>query len=301
MHLLIPAAHTSSEALRLPHLEQLLRRLKATQRVDTEALSWSMPSEIALARELGLPAQAGRIPWAAYETQTLGTPCAFIKPCHWDVRSDHISLTAPEALALDETASRTAMDAMLPYFAEDGISLHYHLPGAWLARGEVFRNLPSASMERVIGRSIDAWMPAASAPEGGLLRRLQNEMQMLLYTHPLNDARAEGGLLPVNSFWVTGAGVLEQLPAPRPDVLVENRLSAPALAHDAAAYTRAWADVDNSSVQQLLRAQQRGESVQLTLCGERAAQTWSNTDMGLWQKFINVLGLQPAKNLREQL
>jgi hypothetical protein len=305
MHLLIPAAHTSSEALqqalRLPHLEQLLRRLKATQRLDAGEFSWSMPCEMALASELGLPAEAGRIPWAAYETRTLGAPCAFILPCHWDVRADHIRLSAPEVLALTETASRAVMEAMAPYFAEDGIALSYHQPHAWLATGEVFRNVPCASIARVIGRSIDAWMPAASAPEGGLLRRLQNEMQMLLYTHPLNDARAEAGLLPVNSFWVTGAGVLEQLPAPRPDVLVENRLSAPALAQDAPAYTRAWAEVDNSSVQQLLRAQQRGESVQLTLCGERAAQTWSNTDMGLWQKFINVLGLQPANNMREQL
>jgi hypothetical protein len=301
MHLLIPAAHTSSEALRLPHLEQLLRRLKATHRIDTDAFSWSMPFEMALARELGLPAEAGRIPWAAYETRTLGTPCAFIQPCHWDVRSDHISLTAPEALALDETASRTVMDAMLPYFAEDGITLSYYQPQTWLATGEVFRNLPSASMERVVSRSIDAWMPPASAPEGGLLRRLQNEMQMLLYTHPLNDARAEAGLLPVNSFWVAGAGVLEQLPAPRTDVQVENRLGAPALAQDAAAYARAWAEVDNSSVRQLLQAQQRGESVQLTLCGERAAQTWSSAKVGFWHKFMNHFGRSPANNMREQL
>jgi hypothetical protein len=29
---------------------------------------------------------------------------------------------------------------------------------------------------------------------------------MLLYTHPLNDAREAQGLLPVNSFWLSGCG-----------------------------------------------------------------------------------------------
>ena len=256
---------------------------------------------MALARALGLPADAGRIPWAAHETQTIGTPCAFIQPCHWDVRTDHIRMSGPEVLELDEPASREVMDAMAPYFAEDGITLRYHRPHAWLATGEVFRTLPCASMERVRGRNIDAWMPAASTQQGGALRRLQNEMQMLLYTHPLNDARAAKGLLPVNSFWITGAGVLTQaVPAPA-DVVVERRLSDAALAQEAGAYARAWQDVDTSQVQPLLLAAQRGERVQMTLCGERAAQTWSSDGVGRMQKFFNVLGLQPANNLRDKL
>ena len=94
--------------------------------------------------------------------------------------------------------------AMEPYFAEDGITLTYQAPLRWLARGELFRTLPTASLDRVIGQTIDRWMPAGDA--GRSLRRLQQEMQMLLYTLPLNDARQRGGLLPVNSFWASGSG-----------------------------------------------------------------------------------------------
>ena len=40
------------------------------------------------------------------------------------------------------------------------------------------------------------------------LTRLQNEMQMLLYTHPFNDVRDSQRKLPVNSFWISGTGDL---------------------------------------------------------------------------------------------
>ncbi|MFM1764286.1 MAG: hypothetical protein RIU71_49, partial [Pseudomonadota bacterium] len=41
------------------------------------------------------------------------------------------------------------------------------------------------------------------------LQRLQSEMQMLLYQHPVNDLRSQHGRWAVNSFWVHRT--LEQL------------------------------------------------------------------------------------------
>ena len=78
---------------------------------------------------------------------------------------------------------------MQPYFEQDGIALEYDAPTLWLAHGELFRDLATASLDRVVGRTIDDWMPRA--PEARTLRRLQQEMQMLLYTHAVNErARA---------------------------------------------------------------------------------------------------------------
>ena len=103
----------------------------------------------------------------------------------------------PQDLQLDAEESQALLAAMQPYFEEDGIALDYDAPLRWLARGEMFRGLPTASLDRVVGRVIDGWLPRG-AP-GAPMRRLQQEMQMLLYTQPLNDARQRGGLLPVNS------------------------------------------------------------------------------------------------------
>ena len=95
---------------------------------------------------------------------------------------------------------------MQPFFEEDGIALEYDAPTLWLARGDVFRDLATASLDRVVGRAIDNWIPRA--PEARALRRLQQEMQMLLYTHDVNEERGRAGLAPVNSFWVSGTGAL---------------------------------------------------------------------------------------------
>src|ERR1035437_820732 len=118
-------------------------------------------------------------------------------------------LTLPDFPAQE---SQSLLAAMQPYFAEDGISLHFDQAGRWLACGEVFKGLATASLERVAGRDIAHWLP--SAPGAMALQRLQSKMQMLLYQHPVNDARAARGVPAVNSFWVSGTGDLPELPAP---------------------------------------------------------------------------------------
>ena len=116
------------------------------------------------------------------------------------------------------------MRAAEPYFAEDGITLHPTQPGAWLATGEVFRDLRTWSLGRATGRPITPEMLQASTGHHPGLRRLQSEMQMLFYTHPVSDERQALGLLPVNAFWITGAGVLPAAVAPRPELTVDGRL-----------------------------------------------------------------------------
>ena len=48
-------------------------------------------------------------------------------------------------------------------------------------------------------------------PDGSLARRwrsLLSEAQVVLHNHPRNEARAQAGLVPVNSLWFWGGGVL---------------------------------------------------------------------------------------------
>lgn len=85
--------------------------------------------------------------------------------------------------------------------------LEYQQPQRWLARGALFDDLATASMDRVIGRDVRPWLP--DAQQARALHRLQSEVQMLLYTHVFNDARAARGQVPINAFWVHGAGRLQ--------------------------------------------------------------------------------------------
>jgi hypothetical protein len=275
----------------------LLLALAPSGRVvcDDEALS--SPFEIAVAQARGLPFEPGRIPWAAFETGTFGQPCAWIHPCHWEVGADHVLLAPTESLALDDATSRELLAAVAPYFLEDGITLcpQAGAPGRWLGLGEPFRNLTTMSLERAVGRRLTPAFLGPSGQSAALLRRLQNEMQMLLYTHPATEARQHQGLLPVNSFWVTGAGELAGRPEPRGEVQVESRLQACLLTGDAGAHQQTWNAVDAERCAPLLAALRAGDEVRLTLCGEHVAQTWGPQRTGAWRRAVGALRIaQPS-------
>lgn len=284
MHLIVPFAAPLSEAgrealrgLKLPNLERLLREFSAAERDEGDELSLSPPHERALARALGLAGADGAIPFAAHEAQRAGVATADlawgrITPVHWHVGTDQVSLGDPAELALDERASRALFDAVHPLFESDGVLLLWQAPLAWLAAHESLRELPTASLDRVIGRNVDRWLPRG-AP---LLRRLQMEVQMLLYTHPENEARAAAGAPPVNSFWLSHCGAHQPARAPVPALRIDERLRRPALAEDWAGWADAWRALDAALGPGISR---------LTLAGERHALAFEARPRGLWERM----------------
>jgi hypothetical protein len=228
-------------------------------------------------------------------------------------------MTDPAALALDEAESQTLLSAMQPYFAQDGIALYYDAPGRWLACGDVFRGLPTASPDRAIGRNVHDWHPPSSpatAAQAKLLRRLQSEMQMLLYTHPLTDQRSARGLPAVNSFWVSGTGNLPPGFAGHKDaadLIVADQLRGPALHEDWAAWGQAWQDIDARQCAALLEAvkaqnrtgQRAGSDSEtpasLVLCGERRALKWENRPQNAWQRLRQKISSKKGELLMKNM
>jgi hypothetical protein len=309
MHLLIPFANCNSEActterrrLRLPHLEKLLARLAPGPLISGDEFSLSTPHERVLARALGLPLTDGLIPWAALQAQPAEGAWGFIAPCHWRAGGSRVAMTGVEMTDFSANESKALLAAMQPYFEEDGISLHYRLPGSWLARSELFAELATASLDRVLGRDIANWLP--QGPGAARLRRLQAEMQMLLHTHPVNEARQERGLQPINSFWLTGTGVLAKS---QKEVALEAHpieifsLREAALHDDWPAWSRAWQTLDKIELSSLLMALKQGGNIQLTLCGERNAQTFYSTQSSTWKGLKNLFNGPAAKRVLEAL
>jgi hypothetical protein len=301
-HLLIPFAASAEDgciqarrALQLPNLERLLARMERTQVDEGRQESLSMPHERMLAREFGLQASDGLIPWAAWQVKQAardpqGAAWAWITPCHWRVGRDRIGMDHPRQLDLTSQESQALVEAMRPYFSQDGIELEYDAPTLWLARGDVFRDLPCASTDRVIGHDVDPWLPrdASARP----IRRLQQEMQMLLYTHPVNEERTRGGQQPVNSFWVSGTGALPASGArpAAPQLRITHYLRDTALLGDWQAWASAWQQLDSRECAALLRELEAGTPVHLTLCGDRNAQTWSGRGGGLLRRLSSMFG-----------
>lgn len=286
-HLLIPFAGRSSPAclaalagLRLPNLDALLGRLSLADDDAQAATTLSPPHERALARTMGIAAHDGLIPWAASEAHRGGLtradaaePWGLLTLCHWEVAIDEVLLEDPSDIGIDEAESLALLEAARPLFQSEGIALRGSaVPGRWLARGELFRSLPTASLDRVANRPISEWAPLSDALRP--VRKLQNEMQMLLYTQPLNDARALRGARSVNAFWLSGTGALPKsalvTEVPAPTVL--DALRASALADDAAGWAASWQALDAGPIAALRAEEARGGAVALTLCGDRAAR-----------------------------
>ena len=282
MHLLLPFASTGSEAgaravqtLNLPQLERLLARLSPTACSAADALSLNLPHEHVLAACRGWDAGDGRLPLAAWLAGADGLPVTpgqgwgLLTPTHWEVGSEQVVLLDPARLQLHEDESRALWQSLHGLFEGEGWVLHWGAPLRWYATHASLSELASASLERVVGHGIDQWLPDRST--GRTLRRLQSEAQMLLYTHPVNAAREQRGALAVNSFWLSGCGMAQ----PGQDdagLCEDDRLRAPALAQDWAAWAEAWQALDRGPVADLLQRLGGGEAVALTLCGERVAQ-----------------------------
>ncbi|MDB5884562.1 MAG: hypothetical protein JWR74_733 [Polaromonas sp.] len=325
-HLLLPFAACSADAWLptlqslpqhgLKHLDQLLQGMHLVQTDTREAESLSPPHERAAARALGLATLQtadGQLPWAASEAlehghAAPGKAWAWITPCHWAMGHLHATLSDPGLLDFQESESRALLALMQPYFETDGIALHYRTAGRWLAEGELFRGLPTASLDRVMGRNVDAWLPGG--PQAGPLRRLQNEMQMLLYTHPFNDGRESQGQMRVNSFWISGTGDLPSTPdgeALTPALSRREQVSAPrslaqaAFREDWAAYAAAWQALDAGEIAQLLARQRAGDTVRLSLCGESSVQTFETHRDGLWTRFSRIFSPLRTLDMLKQL
>jgi hypothetical protein len=309
MHLLIPYAAPLSEAgrqagatLSLPRLQALLGRWTEVDRDTADACSLSPPHERVRARALGLQGGSGQWPWAALQAQADGLAVGdlawgLITPTHWHLGTDQVSLLDPQALSLDETASRCAWAAVQDLFTSAGYALHYAAPLRWYVGHASLAQLATASLDRVIGRNVDAWL--GTAPSLQAIRRLQSEVQMVLYTHPLNEQREAQGLLPINSFWLSGCGVAQVVTGSEPTS--DARLRAPALADDWAAWVKAWDTLDAGPLAELLLRAERGEPVRLTLCGERSAASFEPLPRSLLQRARSYLAAPALQPLLESL
>jgi hypothetical protein len=289
MHLIIPYAafaDVPSDALHslaLPHLRQILGQMACTHR-DEEARdvqpSPCMPHERVQARALGWLGDAPA-PWAAWAHPSNPAPQAWITPCHWQIGMDQVVMLDPAYLQLSDEESQQLLQAMQPFLQEDGLDVRWHSPLMWHATGPVFAGMQAVSLDRVSGANVKPWITDGHLPPS--LRRLQSEMQMLLYNHPVNDARLAQGRLTVNSFWVHGAGALpahhEALPAS--EVQVIDSLRAPALQGDVQAWLAAWQQVDAEHLAPL--SQHSG--LRLTLCSETSAHTYQRTERSWLQRL----------------
>jgi hypothetical protein len=295
-------------------LDQVQEPLLATltpphERAWAQAMGWSVPDGC-VPGAARAAAERGLAVTQAHTNAVAPTGWAFVTLCNWHVSNGQVTLGDPAHLHLDEATDAALFQAMHSFFAEDGITLHPYKPGQWLAQSPLLADLPTASLDRVIGRNIDPWLVGSHtsadllSPAAKLLRRLQNEMQMLLYTHPINDGRR----LTINSFWVHGTGALPSDaidPSNRREPVVIETLRQTALQQDLIGWLDAWQRVDAEVIAPLLARVAAGEPQRLVLCGEHEFHVYDSAAPSWWQRvrqhfsptsLDTVLAVAPLKD-----
>lgn len=266
----------------LPHLSAALARWRRAQRRPQREGDLSLGHEQVLAQAMGLPPQArGALAWGAWFARDRGLangrPCALISPCHWDINMTGVRMDDPAQLGLSDAHSQALMAALLPLAQEDGIALHWLSATQWLAQGEVFAGLQAPSPAAIANQELSEHLPQVPGqdPATRLLRRLQNEAQMLFYSHPVADARDAARLPAVNSIWFHGTG---QLPERLGPTQAHTFIDLMALDHH---LPTAW-ELADALIAQVLREHPQ---VDLVMGSPQATQGWTMATLPWWRRW----------------
>jgi hypothetical protein len=291
MHLLIPHAGALDEAARhafsglaLPHLSAQLARLSPAETWGGDEYSPQPPHHLAMAALRG-QAEPSAAAWAAGAGPELAW--ALMTPVHLSVGTDGVDVLPPAALHLSESdAARFA--AVLRELWPEAEGWQWRLLDAtrWaIGHATALDGLQAASIERAAGRPIEPWLP-----DSRVLRRWQNEAQMLLHGHALNQEREARGEQPINSVWI---GDIGRANANDAGLTVDARLTDPLLNGDLAAWAEAWQRLDAGPLAQPLQS--------LTLCGERFARRFTAQPLSLMDKLRRRLQAPDAAAVMESL
>ena len=237
LHLLLPfalpAAADASTALhdiRSPALDRLIARATLVERVIGEDFQRTLPHERWVARQFGaLPggaAAADEAPLAPYMLRADGgepgnATWACVQPVHVRIAHDHLVLIDPASLELSDDEASALLAVARPLIEELGVRIEAPRPARWYLSGDGFGTLAGASPLRASGRNIEIWLPheAHSGERSRAWMKLQNEVQMAWFEHPVNEAREARGLPAVNSIWFHAQGAAQPVRSPFARVL----------------------------------------------------------------------------------
>ncbi|CAH2782874.1 MAG: Regulatory protein, RpfE type [Candidatus Burkholderia crenata] len=238
LHLLLPFALPSAadaatvlHKLDRPALDRLLARATLDERVIGEDFQRTLPHERWIARQFGVVNEAhgqaaDEAPLAPYmllaDGETPGdTTWAYVEPVHVRIARDHLVLIDPATLGMDDQEARTLFDVVKPLIEDLGLTIQAPQPARWYVAGPNLGTLAGTSPLRASGRNIEIWLPheAGTGERSRAWMKLQNEVQMAWFEHPLNEAREARGLPAINSIWLHAQGALGSVTSPFANVM----------------------------------------------------------------------------------
>lgn len=127
----------------------------------------------------------------------------YAAPVHLVLQRDSFSLAAPVPLPLESDEIDALTAALNKHFRADDLKFFWH-ENMWFLRLENNPDIETATPEAALNKHVGAYLPTG---EGAMQwAKFTNEIQMLLFEHPVNLAREVKRLPAINSIWCYGLG-----------------------------------------------------------------------------------------------
>ncbi|MBB5018817.1 hypothetical protein HNQ59_002110 [Chitinivorax tropicus] len=136
-------------------------------------------------------------------------------PVHLQINRDQLILADSGILSISQHEADQLIDSLNRHFAADGLQFVAPYPSRWYVRCQTAPQITTKSVHRVIGQDIHRHLPVGA--DAMHWHQTLNEIQMLLYTHPVNDARDAAGDPLINSLWFWGGGIWQAPTTPAYD------------------------------------------------------------------------------------
>jgi len=212
--------------VRSHYFSQLLQSYNK-QPNDSVGINASLFSSISFSTEDELPAAHYRYQVHCHSIPAKDSLLLCADPVHLVVGMSDITLT-DKITDLTTAEANELIDLLNAHFKQDGLTFIIGSNSQWYLSAPEMESLSTTPLDNVIRKNI-AHYPIRSKQRNWQV--LQNEIQMLLHSAPLNQQREIAGLPSVNSLWLWGAGVPQDIEqAPPALVLSDNAVSGEMLA-----------------------------------------------------------------------
>ncbi len=189
-----------------------------------------------LLRSLDLPIEAGH--WLC------------VDPVSLRVDRDHLTVLGAPYLTVSQAEADALVLALNALYQTDGYYFIAPTPNRWFVRLPQNPQLAFTPIKAALGRNLNTVLPRG---DGALqFNALLNEIQMLLYSHAVNDARDEAGQMLINSVWLWGGGDYPSaaLPQAAQPILGQDELLQ--AFNGTASVPQSWAEINGASAAVLL-------------------------------------------------
>lgn len=198
------AGYAGDAFSKAPALSRLLSRSRR------QAFAAHSLEEAALSL-FGQPAIPAELPVAPYSYladsgQSPQAYCLRADPVHLQVDAGGLILFDASTFPFSKQESQALSDDIATFLLAYGWRLSADHTKRWYLFGGGDQQLTTPPLSLVRGRSVGDLLPEGK--DANAWRSRCNEIQMLMYSHPVNRQRAAKGLPLVNSLWIWGGGVL---------------------------------------------------------------------------------------------